>query len=136
MPIKVTWQGGVKLVGETEGGVRVTMESGPKYGGSGQYPTPMEMVAMALGGCTGLDIVAMMKKMRVDLKRLEIDVETKRRTEPPEYFEEISLTYTMAGEGLTSENADRAVSLSNEKYCSVGAMLREKAKVTYAIKIV
>jgi putative redox protein len=136
MPITVTWVGGVKLVGETDRGNKVTMETGPKYGGSGENPTPMELVAMALGGCTGLDIVLMMKKMRVDLKRLEITIETKRRAEPPEYFEEINLTYTMAGDGLTQENATRAVSLSNEKYCSVGAVLREKAKITYAIKLV
>jgi putative redox protein len=135
MPIKVTWEGGVRLVGENERGNRVVMESGLKYGGSGQYPTPMEMVAMALGACTGLDIVLMMKKMRVELKRLEIAVESKRRAEPPEYFEEINLTYTMAGEGLTEENANRAISLSNEKYCSVGAMLREKAKITYTVKL-
>jgi putative redox protein len=135
MPIKVTWEGGVRLVGENERGNKLVMETGSKYGGSGQYPTPMEMVAMALGGCTGLDVVLMMKKMRVELKRLEIDIETRRRAEPPEYFEEISLTYTMAGDGLTEENATRAVSLSNEKYCSVGAMLREKAKITYAVKI-
>jgi putative redox protein len=136
MPIKVTWEGGVRLVGENERGNKLVMESGLKYGGSGQHPTPMEMVAMALGGCTGLDIVMMMKKMKVELKRLEIDIETKRRAEPPEYFEEINLTYTMAGEGLTQENATRAVSLSNDKYCSVGAMLREKAKITYAVKLV
>ncbi|HVP57371.1 MAG TPA: OsmC family protein [bacterium] len=136
MAIKVTWESGMKFVGENERGNRVTMETGLKYGGSGQYPTPMEIVAMALGGCTGLDVVSILKKMRVDLKRLEIEVETKRHAEPPEYFEEINLVFTISGEGLTQENANRAVSLSSEKYCSVGAMLREKAKITHSIKVV
>ena len=135
MPITVTWDGGVRFVGSNDRGNTVVMEPGPKYEGSGQNPTPMEIVAMALGGCTGIDIAMMMKKMRVALKRLEIQIETKRRTEPPEYFEEIHLTYTMAGDGLTEENAKRAVSLSNDKYCSVGAMLGARAKITYSVRV-
>jgi putative redox protein len=135
MAVKVTWEGGVRFVGSNERGNKVVMEPGPKYDGSGQNPTPMDMVAMALGGCTGIDITLMMKKMRVGLKRLEIEIETKRRSEPPEYFEEIHLTYRMAGDGLTQENATRAVSLSNEKYCSVGAMLGAKAKITYSVEV-
>jgi putative redox protein len=134
--IKVRWEGGHRFVGETETGVRVTMEPGPKYGGSGKNPTPMEMVAMAHGGCTGLDVVMILEKMRVKVARLEIDVETKRREEPPNYFEEIKLTYTVSGEGVTEENVRRAASLSHEKYCSVGAMLAGKAKISYEIKIV
>jgi putative redox protein len=134
--IKVKWESGHKFVGETETGARVTMEPGPKYGGSGQHPTPMEMVAMAHGGCTGLDVVMILEKMRVKIARLEIDVETKRHEEPPNYFEEIKLTYTVSGEGVTEENVRKAASLSHDKYCSVGAMLASKAKISYEIKIV
>jgi putative redox protein len=133
--IKVKWEGGRKFVGETSTGARVTMEPGPKYGGSGRHPTPMEMVAMAHGGCTGLDIVMILEKMRAKITRLEIEVETKRHEEPPNYFEEIKLTYTVSGEGVTEENVKRAADLSHEKYCSVGAMLKDKAKISYEIKI-
>lgn len=124
------------FVGETDSGVKVRMEPGPKYGGSGRNPTPMELVAMAHGGCTGIDILLIMQKMRANLTRLDIDVETKRRDEPPSYFEEIRLTYTASGEGVTEENLKRAAALSHEKYCSVGAMLEGKAKITYDIKVV
>lgn len=136
MSIKVKWQGESVFVGETEGGVRVTMEPGPKYGGSGRNPTPMELVAMAHGGCTGIDILLIMQKMRAKLAKLEIDVETKRREEPPNYFEEIKLTYTASGEGVTEDNLKRAAALSHDKYCSVGAMLGAKAKITYETKVV
>ncbi len=136
MAIKVKWEGNVKLVAENDKGNKVAMEPGAKHGGTGQYPTPLELVAMAHGGCTGIDIILLMKKMRVELETLEIDVETKRRTEPPEYYEEIKLTYVMSGKGLTEENAMRAAQLSNEKYCSVGAMLGAKAKISYAVKVV
>jgi putative redox protein len=122
--------------GRLDGGVKVTMEPGPKYGGSGRNPTPMDLVAMALGGCTGIDILLVMQKMRAKLTRLEIDVETRRREEPPSYFEEIRLTYIASGDGVTEENLKRAASLSHDKYCSVGAMLKEKAKITYDTKVV
>lgn len=136
MAIKVKWEGGRRFVGETGTGARVTMEPGPKYGGSGQHPTPMELVAMAHGGCTGIDIVMILEKMRNKVTRLEIDVETKRREEPPTYYEEIKLIYTISGEGLSEESVTRAADLSHEKYCSVGAMLEDKAKITYEIRIV
>ena len=136
MAIKVKWEGGHTFIGETESGAQVIIEPGPKYGGSGKYPTPMELVAMAHGGCTGLDIVMILEKMRVKVTRLEVGVETKRREEPPEYFEEINLTYTVSGEGVSEENVRRAVDLSHEKYCSVGAMLEDKAKISYEVRIV
>jgi putative redox protein len=131
----VRWEGGTKFTGETAGGVKVTMEPGPKYGGSGQFPTPMELVAMAHGGCTGIDIVLILQKMRAELTRLDVEVETKRREEPPTYFEEIKLTYVVSGKGITEDNVRKAVQLSHEKYCSVGAMLEDKAKISYEIRI-
>lgn len=135
MSVRLKWDGDMRFVAENEKGVTVTMETGPAYGGSGRYPTPMELLAMALGGCTGMDIAAILKKMRVDLKRFEMDVQTKRRTEDPTYYEEINIICTLSGEGLTKEKARRAADLSNEKYCSVGVMLREKARITYEVKV-
>jgi putative redox protein len=134
--IKVVWEGGTKFTGQSGTSAKVTVEAGPKYGGSGQYPTPMELVAMAHGACTGIDIILILQKMRVALKTLDIEVETKRRAEPPTYYEEIKLLYTISGEGVTEDNARRAVELSHEKYCSVGAMLEDKAKISYEIKVV
>ena len=136
MAIKVKWEGGTKFTGQSGTSTTVTMEAGPKYGGGGQYPTPMELVAIAHGGCTGIDIVLIMQKMRVTLKTLEVEVQAKRREEPPTYYEEIKLIYTISGDGVTEENARRAVELSHETYCSVGAMLEDKAKISYEIKVV
>ena len=82
-----------------------------------------------------MDIVSILKKMRVDLKRFEMDVQTTRRSEDPMYYEAIHMIYTLSGEGLTEDKARRAADLSTEKYCSVGVMLREKAKITYEVKV-
>jgi putative redox protein len=135
MAISVRWGGDARFVGDNGRGAQTTMEPGLAFGGSGKYGTPMELLAMALGGCTGMDIVFILKKMRVELKKLDIMIEPKRREEEPRYYEEIKLTYVVSGDGLTEEKAKKAVALSNEKYCSVGAMLREKARIVYEINI-
>lgn len=135
MEVKVTWAGEMKFDAQGETGASITLETGVKYGGSGKNPTPMEAVAMALAGCSGMDMVAILRKMRVDLKKLEIFVDAKRRDGDPSYFEDIKMTFVVAGEGLTKEQADKAASLSVEKYCSVGAMLEDKATITYETKV-
>ena len=135
MEVKATWAGDMKFNALNETGASVVMETGVKYGGSGKNPTPMESVAMALASCSGMDIVMILKKMRVDLKKLEISVNAKRREGDPSYFEDIKMTFVVSGEGLTQEQADKAAALSVEKYCSISAMLKEKAAITYETRI-
>jgi putative redox protein len=133
--VKLNWDGEMRFVAENEKAARVTLEPGPAYGGSGKYATPMELVLMALGACTGMDIASILKKMRVDLKKLEIEINAVRRKEQPTYFEEINMTYVVSGDGATDEKVRKAADLSNEKYCSVGVMLRDKAKITYDVRV-
>ena len=135
MGMKIKWDGDMRFIAENENGASVTIDTGTAYGGSGKYPTPMDLLVMALGGCGGMDIVSMLEKMRVKIKRMEVDIETRRRTEPPTYFEEMHILYTISGDGLTEDKARRAAELSSEKYCSVSVMLREKAKITFDVKI-
>lgn len=135
MRITLKWGGDERFVAENEKGVKVKLDTGVAYGGSGKDPTPMELVAMALGGCAGMDMASILKKMRVDLKRFDIDVRLTRREEVPRYFETIKMIYTLSGDGLTQDKAQRAADLSNQKYCSVGVMLREKAQITYEVRV-
>lgn len=135
MGVQLKWDGEMRFIAENEKGVKVTMDTGTAYGGSGKYPTPMDLLAISLGGCMGIDIASILKKMRVDLKRFEIDVQTKRRSQDPTYYEAINVIFTLSGDGLTEEKARRAADLSNEKYCSVGVMLRDKAKISYEVKV-
>ena len=136
MGVRLKWDGDMRFVAETESGAGVTVETGIAYGGSGKYPTPMELLAVALGGCMGMDMTSILNKMRVGLKRLDIDIETKRRTEHPTYYEEMKIICTVSGDEVTEDKVRKAADLSIDKYCSVGAMLKEKAKVEYEIKIV
>jgi len=129
------WEGALKFSGEGHWGARVTIEPGPKYGGSGKNPTPMEALAMALASCTGMDAVLILEKMRVELEKFEIHVDARRREAEPSYFEAINMTMHMAGRNLTQEKAEKAVGLSLKKYCSVAAMLEDKASITYEVKL-
>ena len=135
MKVRLNWDGEMRFVAANETAAKVTLDTGIAYGGSGKHPTPMEMVLMALGACTGMDIASILKKMRVDLRKFEIEVDAARRKEHPTYFEEITMTYVVSGDGATEEKIRKAADLSNEKYCSVGAMLREKAKIKYNVRV-
>ena len=126
--MKMKWDGDLRFTSESETGAEVTIDTGVAYGGSGEYSTPM-------AGCAGIDLVMILEKMRVALSKAAIDIEAKRRDEEPRYFEAIKLVYTLSGEGLTEEKAGRAAKLATEKYCSVGVMLREKAEITYEVRI-
>lgn len=96
--------------------------------------SPMEAVLMAAGGCSGIDVVSMLKKMRQPLEELEISVTGQRREEHPRYYTSIQINYVFKGK-LEYDKVKRAVELSLDKYCSVTNGLEPKAKITYLIKI-
>jgi putative redox protein len=118
-----------------ENGVGIELDTGVAYGGSGKNPTPMETLLFAMGGCSGMDVVSILGKMRVGLKSLTIGIEPTRRQDHPKYFEKIKLIFTVSGDGVTEEKVRKAIDLSLEKYCSVSIMLREKAEITYDVRI-
>ena len=95
---------------------------------------PMESVLMAVAACSVIDIEMILKKMRQDFSKIEVEVEGKRREEVPRVFTHIDILYKIYGD-VKSEKADQAVSLSMEKYCSVTMMLKETVEITYKFEI-
>ena len=95
--------------------------------------SPMEMVLLGLCGCTGYDVVSILRKKREPLTSLEVSAEADRAPEPPTIFTAIRLTYRVSGK-VSPKAVEDAVRLSEEKYCSVAAMLRTSAKITYTIE--
>ncbi len=98
-------------------------------------PGPMLALLLAAAGCTAADIVLMLEKMRVDLSRLSVDVDGIRRGEDPRRFEGIHLRYHIGGDGLDDAKAQRAVSLSVKKYCSVMHTLAPDVAISYDVEI-
>ena len=88
---------------------------------------------MALCSCAGLDIVEILQKMRTPLSSLHIEADAERAVEPPRVFTRIHLRFRLGGRGLSRDQAQRAVTLSMDKYCSVAGMLRHTAPITHEI---
>jgi len=135
MKATVRWATGMRFVGTPESGARLTLDALPEHGGTGQGPSPMETVLVALGGCTGMDVVSILSKMRAPLDGLEIRIAADRADTHPKVFTRITLEYIFSGSGLQADQVKRAVELSQEKYCSVSAMLRRVADLSYSWRI-
>ena len=97
--------------------------------------TPMELVLIALCGCTGYDVVSILQKKREPFASLEVRAEAERAATPPAVYTEIKLIYRVSG-NVSHKSVEDAVRLSKEKYCSVSAMLSKTAKITTEIEYV
>ncbi len=135
MKIRATWTAPMRLDATSEAGSVATMDTSADHGGSGAGPSPMETVLMAMAGCTGMDVASILAKMRAPLRALAIAVDAERATEHPKVFTKIHVRYDAAGPGLQRDQVEKAVALSVDKYCSVTAMLKGSAKVTYDVHV-
>lgn len=98
-------------------------------------PSPMDLVLAAVGGCTAMDVVSILEKMRESLQGLEVHVQGERAAEHPRIYEKIHIHFRVSGDGLDPEKVRKAIDLSQSKYCSVAAMLRASADLTYGWEI-
>ncbi len=103
--------------------------------GTDQGMNPMALLLVALGGCTGMDVINILTKERKAVSSLSVEVSSERAPEIPTVYTEIQLTFKIKGHQLTREVVERAVALSEEKYCSVGIMLSKTAKMKTIIEI-
>lgn len=113
----------------------VVLDTKPEFGGSAAASSPMEMVLFALGGCTGMDVESLLQKMRTPVEAFRIVITAERRAEHPRIYTKIHLTYQFWGADLNRDNIEKAVALSQNKYCSVSAMLSQAAQLTYSIEL-
>lgn len=133
MKIQLNQVQGNTYVGKGESSHWVPVDTSVNSDGSGAGTGPMELVLIGLAGCTAMDVESILKKKRADMRRLDLEVTADRASEHPKVFTSINIIYTIHG-NVRQADAEHAVSLSHEKYCSVAGSL--KAKVTYEIKIV
>ncbi len=129
----LTWIDGLRFVGRADSGhgILFDVKSRPDH----LAPTPIEAFLMSVAGCTGMDVVAILEKMRQRVEQLEIAVTGVRAETNPKYYTAIELTYRLRGKGLDREKVERAVALSHSTYCSASASLRPDCSVTTRIEI-
>lgn len=129
--IEAEWQGASAFIGRNATGGSVQM------GKINEIPgvSPMELILVGLAGCTGIDIVDILEKKREKLKALKVKVRGKKAEDYPMVYKEIEITYLLWGEGIKRESVERAIELSEKKYCSVSAMLCSVAKINSTYQI-
>jgi putative redox protein len=127
----VDWIGEEKFVATSPSGHAITIDSDRA---SNKAPGPMELVLMALGACTATDVVSILKKKRQKLESLEVICSGERATEPPTVWIKLEVLYRLRGV-LDEAAVKRAIELSEQKYCSVSAMLQKTAKLTWRHEI-
>ena len=126
---------GMAFEGRTEAGHKVVMGVAAEVGGADAGPRPMEMLLLGLGGCSGVDVVHILRRGRHAVADCRVEVEALRAAQPPQVFETIHLVFHLEGEGLTQAAAERAARLSAEKYCSASIMLGASARVTHEVRV-
>ncbi|MGD9569457.1 MAG: OsmC family protein [Sedimentibacter sp.] len=116
-------------------GHTVITDATPENGGNGYGPSPKALLLAGIIGCSGIDIMMITKKMRLDIDDVNVEVEEETRDEDPKIYNYIKLIYKFKGKDLPLNNLERAVKLSMEKYCGVAAMLEKAVPITYEIQI-
>ena len=133
---KVSWVDGALFVAEAGSGHTFTMDGSAEVGGRNLGARPMEVMLIGMGGCTAIDVVSMLKKQRQDITGVEVSLIGERASDHPMVYTEVKLVYTVRGRKLNKALVERAVSLSDEKYCSATAMFKKTASVTHEVVLV
>ena len=129
--IVAEWKGESSFIARNSSGGTVqmgTIEGKPGVG-------PMQLLLAGLAGCTGMDVASILQKKRQQLEDLKIQVRAKMREEYPRVYTEIEVTFILWGSNLEPGAVEQAIQLSEEKYCSVGAMLKATAPIQYRYHI-
>jgi putative redox protein len=133
--VKVKWIDGLRFVATASEGHSLVMDSSKQAGGEGAGFRPIELLLVALGGCTGIDVVSILKKQRQKVEGLEMVISGERVENPPRVYGRIQIEYIVYGKDISEKAVKRAIELSEKKYCSVGAMLGAKAELTTSYRI-
>ena len=132
--IQTEWKEGMAFEANIDGHT-VSMDTSIEGGGQDSASSPKKLLLAALGGCTGMDVVSLLKKMRVDIKKCMIEVQGDVAEEHPKYYTGMHVIYHFTGKDLPLDKLQKAVSKSEETYCGVEALFRKAIKITSEIRI-
>ena len=136
MNISVNWVDGMLMVGKSNSGHSITMDGPSEIGGENLGVRPMEMLLLGVAGCTMIDVVTTLTKLREELMHLKTKVNAERANDHPKVFTEIHIQFELKGKDLDSKKVKKAISLSAEKYCSASIMLGKTATITHDFEII
>jgi putative redox protein len=125
----------VHLVGKNEAGNEVHIDGSVNIGGEGLGASPMQLVLMALGGCSSMDVLSILKKMKQEVKNYRVEITGERAVDTiPAVFTNIQVHFILEGD-LDADKIEKAIQLSMDKYCSVTKMLETTVKIEHSFEI-
>lgn len=130
----MNWLGEMAFSAELNGH-EIKIDSSLENGGKDQGPRPKGLVLVGLAGCTGMDVVSILKKMKIENYQLQIQIHASQTDEHPKIYDKILVEYIFTGRDLPLDKLNRAVELSETRYCGVSAMLRQAAVIETKITI-
>jgi putative redox protein len=131
MDIIVNWISNNHFQGTNESGISINLDASKDHGGEGKGPSPMELIIMGVGGCTGMDVIDLLKKMRQAITGLTIHIRVDRADDHPKVFTKMFFEYNIYGNQIDTKSVERAIQLSREKYCSGIAMMQKTAEIEF-----
>ena len=132
--VNVKWVDGMAFEADIMG-YKIMIDSDPDFGGQGKGPKPKPLMMVSLAGCTGMDIVSLLQKMRVEYDELDIFVEGELSEEHPKKFQRMTVIFKLKGENIERKKVEKAIELSKEKYCGVSASYKDVMEMDYRLEI-
>jgi putative redox protein len=134
MKSKVELRNGMHFMGILDG-YEVPIDADKSVGGEGRGPKPKGLMLTALAGCTAMDVISILRKMKIEPESFSVETEAELTDDHPKVFKAIRIVYRLRGKGIEREKVKKAVELSQDKYCGVSAMLKMIARIDYEIVI-
>jgi putative redox protein len=136
MKARIKWVEDRTFIGESGSGQKIVF--GTAFGPEGRSPgpSPMELVLIGLGSCSGYDVVHILEKGREAIEDVTVELEAERAQQDPKVFTRIHMHFVVKGRGVAPEKVERAIALSVEKYCSASAMIAKTATITHDFEVV
>ena len=131
----MNWDEAMSFSSEIDGH-KLVVDAAPEVGGQDKGMRPKPLMLAALAGCTGMDVVSILKKMKVEFNSFNIQVDANMTDQHPKVYDNFHITYEVTGKDLSLAKIEKAVTLSQENYCGVSAMYKQFAKLTYEIKLI
>lgn len=132
--IKTSWMGNMQFDAEVNNH-HLTLDAMPDVGGTDKGPRPKELMMVSLAGCTGMDVISILNKMRVNLTKFNIEIVAELTEEHPKHYKKMHIIYQFEGHALDEEKIKKAIELSQDRYCGVSATYRKAMDLTHEIQI-
>lgn len=133
--VYIDWQGEMAFEADVNGH-KIMLDAASESGGYDKGPRPKPLMLVALAGCTGMDVVSILKKMRVEFENLRIWVEAEQTEEHPKHYSSMKIIYEFKGKDIPLDKLEKAVNLSEERYCGVNAVYKKAMPVSTEIRVI